>query len=135
MFAGMHFSLVLSQAFKDFFPSVSGALEELFEHVIDEASGGCYSRLYQDSDIPRPGTTLYYCLLRHLSSLMVLWALPGVMLAYRCLHLSMYGWCGPHDFDTQRWCTILWPDSVMFWPIRWSQCKFKPMSIQVVQWC
>ena len=118
----MHFALVLSQAFKDFFPSVRKLFKTILLRVANEALGRRYPRLYLYSDIPRPSAPLCHCIFRYPGSFLVIWTIPGVVLAYCCLHPDLYGRCDFDDLHPQRGGAVLRSNSVVLRPICWPQC-------------
>lgn len=79
---------------------------------------GCrHTRLQFHSNVSRPSSSVHYRVLRHPGSLLVVWALSRIMLAYHRGHTYMYVRGDPHDLDPQHRRPLFRIDIASFWSI------------------
>lgn len=83
LFAGMHFSIIIGQSFKDFFPSVSSKPFMNKPIKANQFSDYEHTWIQQNYHISHPSTTIYCRLFCYTASVMVIRQTSGTLLAHR----------------------------------------------------
>jgi hypothetical protein len=124
LFAGMHFSIIIGQSFKDFFPSVSSKAFFNQPMKTNQFSDCEHTWIQQNYHVSHPSTTIYCSLFYHTASVMVIRQTSGTLLAHCWLHASMSDRGCHHDFYVQRPGTVLLHVPALHWAFHQSECRW-----------
>lgn len=102
LFSAIHFSLIIAQSYKDFFPSVSLGLSASFNesNLLIIIPDPRYPWIHRYYDISHPGASSNYRLYGNSSSVLVFWSYARAWLPYYRTHSSYTGGVCRNDHDS-----------------------------------